>query len=115
MRGRDPRIHSSTRASGGMDRRVKPTAVRLRQRWTRCMAWIQLCFARTTVERSSESPSHAVPIYGVRSNAESGVAGLVRAGGERARSEEHTSELQSLMRISYDVFCLKKKKEKRKE
>src|SRR3546814_7393464 len=28
----------------------------------------------------------------------------------RARSEEHTSELQSLMRISYDVFCLKKKK-----
>src|SRR3546814_5095302 len=28
----------------------------------------------------------------------------------RARSEEHTSELQSLMRISYSVFCLKKKK-----
>src|SRR3546814_16957011 len=28
------------------------------------------------------------------------------------RSEEHTSELQSLMRISYAVFCLKKKKEK---
>src|SRR3546814_3919820 len=30
--------------------------------------------------------------------------------GEMARSEEHTSELQSLMRISYAVFCLKKKK-----
>src|SRR3546814_8130989 len=29
--------------------------------------------------------------------------------GERIRSEEHTSELQSLMRISYAVFCLKKK------
>src|SRR3546814_1042743 len=29
----------------------------------------------------------------------------------RERSEEHTSELQSLMRISYAVFCLKKKKE----
>src|SRR3546814_2965488 len=28
-----------------------------------------------------------------------------------ARSEEHTSELQSLMRISYAVFCLKKKKD----
>src|SRR3546814_5796796 len=28
----------------------------------------------------------------------------------KVRSEEHTSELQSLMRISYDVFCLKKKK-----
>src|SRR3546814_2332466 len=31
-----------------------------------------------------------------------------------ARSEEHTSELQSLMRISYAVFCLKKKKQKKK-
>src|SRR3546814_7737674 len=30
----------------------------------------------------------------------------------RKRSEEHTSELQSLMRISYAVFCLKKKKRK---
>src|SRR3546814_6541025 len=30
----------------------------------------------------------------------------------RYRSEEHTSELQSLMRISYAVFCLKKKKQK---
>src|SRR3546814_5050597 len=30
-------------------------------------------------------------------------------GGPSARSEEHTSELQSLMRISYAVFCLKKK------
>src|SRR3546814_5456091 len=31
---------------------------------------------------------------------------------EAMRSEEHTSELQSLMRISYAVFCLKKKKQK---
>src|SRR3546814_8906066 len=30
---------------------------------------------------------------------------------DRSRSEEHTSELQSLMRISYAVFCLKKKKD----
>src|SRR3546814_2767302 len=30
---------------------------------------------------------------------------------DEARSEEHTSELQSLMRISYAVFCLKKKKQ----
>src|SRR3546814_5948992 len=36
-----------------------------------------------------------------------------RAGpAEDGRSEEHTSELQSLMRISYAVFCLKKKKNK---
>src|SRR3546814_8140528 len=32
----------------------------------------------------------------------------------RARSEEHTSELQSLMRISYAVFCLKKKKKRQR-
>src|SRR3546814_134766 len=33
-------------------------------------------------------------------------------GLQLTRSEEHTSELQSLMRISYAVFCLKKKKKK---
>src|SRR3546814_3348432 len=35
-------------------------------------------------------------------------------GSATVRSEEHTSELQSLMRISYAVFCLKKKKRNRK-
>src|SRR3546814_7089487 len=41
------------------------------------------------------------------------IADLSRGGSfrERWRSEEPTSELQSLMRISYAVFCLKKKKE----
>src|SRR3546814_3098776 len=34
---------------------------------------------------------------------------------DAARSEEHTSELQSLMRITYAVFCLKKKKHNRKQ
>src|SRR3546814_1006268 len=34
------------------------------------------------------------------------------ADDRQQRSEEHTSELQSLMRISYAVFCLKKKKDK---
>src|SRR3546814_6728167 len=36
--------------------------------------------------------------------------GRCREGAVAVRSEEHTSELQSLMRISYAVFCLKKKK-----
>src|SRR3546814_8382138 len=41
-----------------------------------------------------------------------GIGGSIGSvtSGFRWRSEEHTSELQSLMRISYDVFCLKKKK-----
>src|SRR3546814_5139594 len=42
----------------------------------------------------------------------SGVAAGDRPG-MAGRSEEHTSELQSLMRISYAVFCLKKKKNKK--
>src|SRR3546814_3141988 len=50
--------------------------------------------------------------------AEASVAGLAARVAQQetairqaqARSEEHTSELQSLMRISYAVFCLKKKK-----
>src|SRR3546814_10184951 len=45
---------------------------------------------------------------------EKGIGDAGRIGvdhtGARLRSEEHTSELQSLMRISYAVFCLKKKK-----
>src|SRR3546814_15216106 len=44
-----------------------------------------------------------------------GIADAAAKHSERAdqadRSEEHTSELQSLMRISYAVFCLKKKKQ----
>src|SRR3546814_2811435 len=39
-----------------------------------------------------------------------GAGAAALAQGATIRSEEHTSELQSLMRISYAVFCLKKKK-----
>src|SRR3546814_3885735 len=38
---------------------------------------------------------------------------VVMAAAMQVRSEEHTSELQSLMRISYAVFCLKKKNHKK--
>src|SRR3546814_4442089 len=41
------------------------------------------------------------------------IAGVLPSGAA-SRSEEHTSELQSLMRISYAVFCLKKKTLKKK-
>src|SRR3546814_3142901 len=44
---------------------------------------------------------------------QAGIASLwISRGDTLDRSEEHTSELQSLMRISYAVFCLKKKQEK---
>src|SRR3546814_2563874 len=49
-----------------------------------------------------------------RPDARGGRQGVpVRRIGPRGRSEEHTSELQSLMRISYAVFCLNKKKNKK--
>src|SRR3546814_10285193 len=41
---------------------------------------------------------------------DTGVVRIPAAAVDFGRSEEHTSELQSLMRISYAVFCLKKKK-----
>src|SRR6056297_1758337 len=44
-----------------------------------------------------------------------GAQGVPGPTGPQGRSEEHTSELQSLRRISYAVFCLKKKKKKTKK
>src|SRR3546814_4346184 len=42
------------------------------------------------------------------------IQAMYRPKTSASRSEEHTSELQSLMRISYAVFCLKKKKNTKK-
>src|SRR3546814_2819963 len=58
-----------------------------------------------------ESPPQADPEAGRHEHPAGGGPGrLASAQHEQGRSEEHTSELQSLMRISYAVFCLKKKK-----
>src|SRR3546814_2664740 len=72
-------------------------------------------FPYTTLFRSPQRYAH----QSFKRNAARGSDGrpppgdVLDAGGDRAtrsaRSEEHTSELQSLMRISYAVFCLKKK------
>src|SRR3546814_2816589 len=43
------------------------------------------------------------------------IEAIDRAKQAKARSEEHTSELQSLMRISYAVFCLKKKNKQNRQ
>src|SRR3546814_5143364 len=53
---------------------------------------------------------------GARDTAFSGKLGQCVPGGRAEhRSEEHTSELQSLMRISYAVFCLKKKTKQKRQ
>src|SRR3546814_6682287 len=66
---------------------------------------LQATFAPTVLEVRDDSHRHA------------GHAGARDGRGHfdvRIRAEEHTSELQSLMRISYAVFCWKKKKKKNK-
>src|SRR3546814_4033975 len=73
-------------------------------------------FPYTTLFRSSLRPAVQREVFD-----EAAVTAVARqiACDQRAlrpqRSEEHTSELQSLMRISYAVFCLKKKKQKQHE
>src|SRR3546814_10448563 len=67
-------------------------------------------------DRYGEPPREVEGLIAVarlrRRAARAGLADVVAMGPNLrlARSEEHTSELQSLMRISYAVFCLKKKK-----
>src|SRR3546814_1358557 len=56
---------------------------------------------------------HAAAMLGKLEEFQRADRGQEALGG--IRSEEHTSELQSLMRISYAVFCLKKKKNKYKQ
>src|SRR3546814_6072042 len=52
--------------------------------------------------------THQLPAISASDSASTIIAWMI--AGLTTRSEEHTSELQSLMRISYAVFCLKKKK-----
>src|SRR3546814_3741981 len=72
---------------------------------------------RRLVGQTCEAPG--LGRLGTARGGEGGDHGLVGMGGRRgepeggSRSEEHTSELQSLMRISYAVFCLKKKTQRR--
>src|SRR3546814_7331892 len=69
-------------------------------------------FPYTTLFRSETDDPAAI-----RTELEAALVEISRGRSISAedRSEEHTSELQSLMRISYAVFCLKKKKNKNKK
>src|SRR3546814_7635301 len=83
-----------------------------------------MLFAASTAQAQTAAPADAaaeseIVVTGIRGSLReaieakrdlSVIADVVTA--EDVRSEEHTSELQSLMRISYAVFCLTKKKHK---
>src|SRR3546814_3058014 len=64
-------------------------------------------FLLNVVEYLSKPVSLAMRLFGNMYGGE--LVFMLIAGMAASRSEEHTSELQSLMRISYAVFCLKKK------
>src|SRR3546814_7562599 len=72
--------------------------VRAAQGQTRCLL----------EEKKGHCADHAGAHHGIGGH--EGIAGDPDQPAVEGRSEEHTSELQSLMRISYAVFCLKKKK-----
>src|SRR3546814_4942383 len=72
----------------------------------------------TAIEAMAMKPGDQLPEFPLAARSRQRVMSNVVvhvdiAIGRQARSEEHTSELQSLMRISYAVFCLKKKKTNR--
>src|SRR3546814_5304807 len=114
-----------------------------RRRHTRCalVTGVQTCALPIcgSPARCPSAPARVPPGSGARTaprpapppaTATAGTAGRSRRGDSRhraatptaaapsacpSRSEEHTSELQSLMRISYAVFCLKKKTNQKKK
>src|SRR3546814_8114912 len=94
IRGRCLTIHSSrsrfaARLNSGVRRQMETAAM-----------------SRQSAKQVSVNPNvRCLKVYPVE--------GSSKTVAELKRSEEHTSELQSLMRISYAVFCLKKKKKKR--
>src|SRR3546814_3178197 len=80
------------------DLKIRIKSVKSTQKITSAMKMV----AAAKLRRAQEAAEAARP-YAQR------MERMIASLGAKVRSEEHTSELQSLMRISYAVFCLKKK------
>src|SRR3546814_7599056 len=68
--------------------------------------------ARRRLHRDDREQLEHMVLHHVLQRADAVIIGYAAFQADGFRSEEHTSELQSLMRISYAVFCLKKKKKR---
>src|SRR3546814_9638648 len=86
-----------------------------RRRHTRCalVTGVQTCALPISTPEQSSTAENSISVGLPRPcSIQSGASTCLRSDGLmskcHSRSEEHTSELQSLMRISYAVFCLKK-------
>src|SRR3546814_3002834 len=97
-----PLVEVKSRRVGGANYQV-PVEVRPVRRLALAMRWLREA-AKKRGEKSMD-----LRLAGELLDASEGRGGAMKKR-EDTRSEEHTSELQSLMRISYAVFCLKKKK-----
>src|SRR3546814_9144045 len=95
-----PRKRRKKRPAG-----TKPCLLRKKQNLDQQPSRVELSYSQSTDPASPvprSRPFHAA-LKAIRAHSQPEKA------GQQFRSEEHTSELQSLMRISYAVFCLKKK------
>src|SRR3546814_7629015 len=90
-------------AHGSADRQSAPLILNFGSEEQRRRYLPRICRGEIYFCIGMSEPGSGSDLASVRTRAERTASG---------RSEEHTSELQSLMRISYAVFCLKKKKNK---
>src|SRR3546814_6860741 len=103
--------------SCGTRRRAAAPAWRLRSTYRRLISTDAPCQPDGAQSARWQTDYHLFqyrPAHGGIAPRPTAFSVLCSQGGrhERERSEEHTSELQSLMRSSYAVFCLKKKKDR---
>src|SRR3546814_10539149 len=92
------------------ERQAQTRAERLEIRRRAAEAWIALWAAQRELDEVTALREQAKLASDL---ARARLSGGSESAADALRSEEHTSELQSLMRIAYAVFCLKKKKIKR--
>src|SRR3546814_7323393 len=101
---------SGCAATGPKDPAAKPGVTTLDVRRTaastKALDEIAASYLRLSLEIGTHEPGYIDAYYGPPQ-----LKKAAEAAPRDKRSEEHTSELQSLMRISYAVFCLKKKKQ----